>query len=415
MDTKIPEKEIKKRKRRLLIRAVGVSVLVAAGLFVLGGILRSGVSSKDIELSTVDKGTIEVSVSATGKVTPLTEEVITSPVSSKIVEVYKKAGDMLNAGDVLLRLDLDAANADFGKLKDEMAMKHCKLEQQRVTVSSRLSDLKMQVEIAEMKLKRLAVELRNEHYLDSIGASTSDKVKQAELNYKVEQLLFQQLKQKYRNEQLTSSADLKVSALEYNISKKSAVVMGKTMSEAQVRSPRAAVLTWINNQIGSAINQGANLAVISDLNNYKVEAEISDSYADRISTGARAIVRIGSESLEGLIGNVVPSVKNGVVGFTVMLKECNHAKLRSGLKVDVYVIDAIRDGVRRLANRSYYVGKGEYELWVVNNGVAQKRKVTLGDGSYDFVEVVSGLDVGDRVIVSDMAKYKDAVKLKIRK
>lgn len=414
MDRDIPVEVQRKRKRKILI-TVAIAGILAIGVFSsLVSVLRSGVSEKDIEVVTVDKGTIEVSVSASGKVVPLAEEIITSPVSSRIMEVYKKSGDNLQQGDPILRLDLNAADADFGKLKDEMEMKKCKLDQQSVTVKSRLSDLKMQIDIADMKLQRMAVELRNEHYLDSIGASTSDKVRQAQLNYKVETLLFEQLKQKYRNERLTSSADLKVSALEFNISKKSASLMGKTMTEAQVRSPRAAVLTWINNQVGATVSQGAQLAIVSDLKNFKVEAEIADSYADRVSPGAKAIVKIGSQKLEGIVGNVTPSVKNGIIGFTVMLNQSSSEKLRSGLKVDVYIISSISENVLRLANRSYYVGKGEYNLWVANGNVAQKKKVLLGEGSYDMVEVVSGLKQGDRIIVSDMERYKNASRLKIR-
>ena len=83
--------------------------------------------------------------------------------------------------------------------------------------------------------------------------------------------------------------------------------------------------------------------------------------------------------------------------------------------MDVSVINSIRDDVMRLANRTYYVGKGEYELWVISDGVAQKRKVELGESSFEQAEVISGLKVGDRVIVSDMTKYKNNSKLKIRK
>lgn len=414
MDRIIPKEEIRRQQRKKMTTLALVATLIVAGFIALISMLRSGVSVKDIEIASVDKGMIEISVSASGKVVPFMEQIITSPVPSKIVDVYKKSGDMLKQGDILLRLDLEAANADYSKLKDEMEMKRCKLDQQNVTIKSRLSDLKMQIDIAEMKMKRMEVELRNEHYLDSIGASTSDKVRQVEINYKVEKLLFEQLQQKYRNEKLTSSADLKVSELEFNISQKNMQVMGKTMNEAQVRSPRAAVLTWINNQIGATVSAGSQLAIVSDLKNFKVEAEIADSYADRISPGARAIVKVGSDKLEGVIGNVVPSVKNGVVGFTVMLNESSNPRLRSGLKVDVHVIDAIRDDVLRLPNRSYYVGKGEYELWVINGGVAQKQKVTLGESSYDMVEVVGGLNAGNRVIVSDMAAFRNASKLKVK-
>lgn len=102
-----------------------------------------------------------------------------------------------------------------------------------------------------------------------------------------------------------------------------------------------------------------------------------------------------------------------MISFTVQLEEDNHKRLRSGLKTDVYVMNAVKDDVLRIANSSYYVGKGEYELFVVNGNQLLKRKVQLGDSNFEYVEVVSGLQEGDQVIVSDMNAYKDKNKLKI--
>lgn len=76
-------------------------------------------------------------------------------------------------------------------------------------------------------------------------------------------------------------------------------------------------------------------------------------------------------------------------------------------------MNAVKDDVLRIANSSYYVGKGEYELFVVNGNQLLKRKVQLGDSNFEYVEVVSGLQEGDQVIVSDMNAYKDKNKLKI--
>ena len=76
-------------------------------------------------------------------------------------------------------------------------------------------------------------------------------------------------------------------------------------------------------------------------------------------------------------------------------------------------MNAVKDDVLRIANSSYYVGKGEYELFVVNGDQLLKRKVQLGDSNFEYVEVVSGLQEGDQVIVSDMNAYKDKNKLKI--
>ena len=83
------------------------------------------------------------------------------------------------------------------------------------------------------------------------------------------------------------------------------------------------------------------------------------------------------------------------------------------MKTDVYVMNAVKDDVLRIANSSYYVGKGEYELFVVNGDQLLKRKVQLGDSNFEYVEVISGLQEGDEVVVSDMNAYKDKNKLKI--
>mgnify|MGYP000034308814 FL=1 len=185
------------------------------------------------------------------------------------------------------------------------------------------------------------------------------------------------------------------------------------MEDAQIRSPRKAILTYVNNEIGSQIGQGAKVAIVSDLSHFKIEGEIADTYGDRIAAGSKAVIKIGSEKLDGTVSDVTPLSKNGVISFTVQLEEDNHKRLRSGLKTDVYVMNAVKDDVLRIANSSYYVGKGEYELFVVNGNQLLKRKVQLGDSNFEYVEVVSGLQEGDQVIVSDMNAYKDKNKLKI--
>ena len=114
------------------------------------------------------------------------------------------------------------------------------------------------------------------------------------------------------------------------------------------------------------------------------------------------------------MSDVTPLSKNGVISFTVQLEEDSHRRLRSGLKTDVYVMNAVKDDVLRIANASYYIGKGEYELFVVNGDQLLKRKVQLGDSNYEYVEVISGLEPGDQVVVSDMASYKDKNKLKVK-
>ena len=413
MDREISKEVQRKEQRKQFIRigtAVGGFIVL---IVVVISMLQTSLKRKDLNISTVDKGVIEVSVSASGKVIPAFEEIINSPINSRIVEVYKRGGDSVDVGTPILKLDLQSAETEYNKQLDEEQMKSLQLEQQRVPCHNKLSEMEMNLKVSRMELDRKAVELRNERYLDSLGAGTTDKVRQVELDYNVSILKLKEDEQKYKNEQALAEADLKVKELELNIFRKSLAETRRTLEDAQIRSPRKAILTYVNNEIGSQIGQGAKVAIVSDLSHFKIEGEIADTYGDRIAAGSKAVIKIGSEKLDGTVSDVTPLSKNGVISFTVQLEEDNHKRLRSRLHTAVYVMNAVKDDVLRIANSSYYVGKGEYELFVVNGNQLLKRKVQLGDSNFEYVEVVSGLQEGDQVIVSDMNAYKDKNKLKI--
>lgn len=414
MDREIPKEERNKERNKKIIRYGGSGVVVVVVISVLISFMRTGVKEKDLVFSTADKGTIEVSVSASGKVVPAFEEIINSPINTRILEIYKKGGDSVNVGTPIMKLDLQSAETDYKKMLDEEQMRSYKLNQTKMNNQTKLNDLAMQIKVSAMKLNRMKVELRNEQYLDSLGSGTTDKVHQAELSFNVAQLEYQQLKQQYANEKDVLASEYKVQELDFSIFKKGLSETKRTLEDAQIRSPRKAILTYINNQIGAQVSQGSQIAVISDLSHFKVDAEIADTYGDRVAAGGKAIVKIGNEKLDGTVSSVTPLSKNGVISFSVQLKDDSNSRLRSGLKTDVYVMNAVKEDVVRIANASYYVGRGEYELFVSNSdNEIVKRKVQLGDSNFEYVEVLSGLKPGDRVVVSDMGEYKNKNKLKL--
>ena len=415
MDREIPKEVLKKERNKQIMKYGGIGVAMVVCATLLLSFMQSGVKRKDLIVSTVDKGTIEVSVSASGRVVPAFEEIINSPIHSRILEVYGKGGDSVEVGTPILKLDLQSTQTAYNKLLDEEQMRRYQLEQLRINNETQLSNMAMNIKVSAMELNRKEVELRNERYLDSIGSGTTDKVRQAELAYNRGKLELEQLRQQYENEQKVKAADLKVKELEFNIFAKELAEMKRTLEDAQIRSPRKAILTFINNQVGAQVSQGEQVAIISDLSHFKVEAEIADAYGDRVAAGGRAIVKVGSEKLEGIISSVTPLSKNGVISFSVQLNNDSHKRLRSGLKTDVYVMNAVKEDVMRVANSSYYVGRGEYNLFVLDgDDQLVKRKVQLGDSNFEYVEVISGLQPGDQVVVSDMSEFRNKNKLKLK-
>lgn len=415
MDREIPKEIRKKERNQKIFKYTGITSIIATCIAIFMSFMQSSVKRKDLVFSTVDRGVIEVSVSASGKVVPAFEEVINSPIHSRIIEIYRKSGDSVEAGTPILKLDLQSTETAYKKLLDQEQMKRYQLEQLRINNETQLSNMQMTIKVNTMEMHRKEVELRNERYLDSIGSGTIDKVRQAELAYNRGILELEQLRQQYENEKKVKDAELKVKELEFTIFTRELAEMKRTLDDAQIRSPRKATLTFVETQVGTQISQGQQIAIISDLSHFKVEGEIADTYGDRIATGGKAIVKVGDEKLEGIINNVTPLSKNGVISFTVQLINDNHKRLRSGLKTDIYVMNSVKENVMRIANASYYVGRGDYELFVLDSeDKIVKRKVKLGDSNFEYVEVVSGLQPGDQVVVNDMNYFKNKNGIKIK-
>lgn len=415
MDREISKEEKNKAHRKTFLKwgvaIATIAVLVSVSIFSL----RKSVKRDELRFSEAEIGVIETSVSASGRVVPSFEQIINSPIATRIVEVYCKEGDTVQAGTPLLRLDLQSAETDLGKLQDERRMKVNEVEQTSLNNKLQLSSLEMQIKVKRMAVNGLAEELRNERRLDSLGSGTGERVRQAELAYKTGILELEQLNLQLENERNVRRATDESKALELSIYDKNLAEMMRTLEDAKIKSPRSATLTFINNQIGQQVSMGEKVAVISDLTRFKVDCEIPDNYGERISVGSSAVVRIGKTELKGHVSNLTPLSKNGVMAFSVMLDDDNNPKLRSGLRTDVFVICDLLEDVVRIRNGSYYMGEGEYEMFVVDGeNELERRKVRLGDSNFNFVEVKEGLKPGDKVVITDMSDFRSSKRLKLK-
>ena len=132
-------------RRKVIIRwGLGTGAAVVA-VVLLAVLIQPSVRENSLRLATVDTGSIEFAVSATGKVVPGYEEVINSPISSRVVEVYKRAGEVVQAGEPLLRLDLAAVQTEYDNMLDEEQMKELQLEKLRITNRNNITEMEMNI------------------------------------------------------------------------------------------------------------------------------------------------------------------------------------------------------------------------------------------------------------------------------
>ena len=109
MDREISKTERVASLRRSVLKYVAGAVVVALAAWGVFEWSRTSVKLADLKITTVSCGDIETTVTASAKVAPAFEEIIVSPISSRIVEVYHRPGDEVEAGTPLLRLDIEGA------------------------------------------------------------------------------------------------------------------------------------------------------------------------------------------------------------------------------------------------------------------------------------------------------------------
>ena len=143
-------------------------------------------------------------------------------------------------------------------------------------------------------------------------------MRQIELNYEVAALELEQLSARIANEQASASAGQQILHLELSIFEKGLAERERLLRDARILSPQKATLTYVNNQTGAQVSPGEQIAIVSDLSRFRIEAEMAGAYADRLSAGSKAIIRSGQAETGGTAVNITPSVANGIVKFIVL-------------------------------------------------------------------------------------------------
>lgn len=408
MDTELaPAIANRSRNRRLLIGGLIVVGLVAA-LTWMRNALKTSVEADKIRTAMAEIGPVENSLNATGEVIPAFEQVITSPIRASIRRVLLTPGTSVKPGQAILDLDKSLTEIEREKLNDQLALKRNGIDQLRMKLNKSLYDAEVNDQIKLLNINRLRADLEGAKRLQKVGGSTGEDVTRAENALRVAELEKKQLENDLTYNRQSMSASLRETTLQAQIEEKNLKELSYKIKQADIVADRPGVLTWVNENIGSAVAEGEMLAKLADLASFRIEGSCSDVYADQVKTGLPVIVKVNETNLRGLITQVKPAVKNGVVQFVIQLDNNRHASLRPNMKVDVFVVtDRVTKGVR-VANGPAFKGKRKQYVYVLPKGsnVAQRRDVELGLSNFDFVQIRRGLQAGEQIILTDLSEYE---------
>ena len=391
--------------------AYAAAVIVAA-LFIywLVGMLLGGrslsVNSQRVFISDVTVGTFEDFIPLRGRLVPRSTVYLDAIEGGRVEEVLVEDGVIVAAGDPIarlsntnLQLEVLGREAAVTEQLNNMRTIELQLEQNRLSHKRNLVEIDYQI----IRLNRSIDRQRDLARQNLVSQSTVDEL-QDELDYYMNRrevtLESQATDTRLQEAQL---AQLRAAGTQLETS---LTFARKNLDDLNVRAPVDGKLSGFNIEIGQSIERGGRLGQIDDPDGYKLNVKIDEFYLGRVDIGQVATAEHGRDEYEMRIAKIYPQVNNGQFEVDMVFDE-EPEDLRRGQTLQLKLTLGDNSDALLIPNGSFYQETGGNWIFVVSpDGTeAVKRNVRLGRRNTDFIEVLDGLEPGEKVITSPYTSY----------
>ncbi|TFW20495.1 efflux RND transporter periplasmic adaptor subunit [Duganella callida] len=407
MDTFISPDIVKRRRRRTALAVAAVLATLCLTAWGINRAVSPSVDASGVSIATVHPGSIANTINASGIVIPVHEELVSSPIQTRVAKVHAKLGQQVGQGELLLELDDRTIVLAIDSIKEQLAQQENRILALTLELEQKRKQLASAIELLELDLEATRVRLGRYQTLRKAGGVSAEDLLTAELNVKRNEIQLRQHKEQIADNQRVTNSNIEGARLQKSILQKQLQGQQQLLAQTQVRAPFAGMLTWLLADEGASVATGQLVAKVSELDNYKVEASLSDFHARALSAGQQVLVEQGNVRLQGEVQTVLPEIQNGTVKLLVMLRQPHHAMLRNKLRVEVNIVTEQKQHTLLADYGPAFNGRGPQDIFVVRDGVARKTTLNIGASDGKSVEILSGARAGEQVIISDTSRYKD--------
>jgi HlyD family secretion protein len=377
-------------------------------------VVAPSVDREQLRIVEVHRGAIADTISAAGVVVPVHEEQVVAPARSRVARVLVKPGQVVMAGELLLELDASSIRLAIDDLEEQIAQQDIRVRALSLGLGQKQKQLASEIELLALDLEASKVKLERYQRLLKLGAVSASDLNAVELAVKRTQIELRQHRESVAGSQAATETDIAGARLQAQVLRKALAQQQDLLAQAQVRAPFPGMVTWLVTDIGASVDAGQQVARVSELRNFRVEASVSDFYARYLEPGQLVRVAYSGQSMAGRVQTILPEIKDGTVTLVVTLARPDDALLRNRLRVDAFVVTAQKAGALIADTGPAFNGKGRQDVFVVEGGRARRVPVDLGLGDGHAVEFLSGVRAGDRLIASDMSRFRDLDVVRIR-
>lgn len=356
--------------------------------------------------SIVDFGPVAMSVPASGIINPENEVLLLSPASSILSGINVAPGSRVSKGDVIMTLDPKSIKQEIDNLKDQLGIMENDLQKNRLNARSIRVDLDYSADVKKLKISSLKAEIVDQEQLLKVGGISPALFEQTkqELVLAEKDLKMTQEKNAIRLKQLeTEEQGLQ---LQIDIRNKELESKLNLLNQLVIKAPSNGIVLNIYGNTGEKVERDKLLVKMSDLSTYKIKCSVDNKFVENLKTGGEVFAILDHARLKGKIGNVSPVITDKKINFDVFLDYSHFNKLIPNLEVDIMIVTHQKDSVLRIENGPAFNRNKQQDVYVVRNEKAIRERVATGLIGTDYIEIVSGLNPGDRIITSDVSAFR---------
>jgi HlyD family secretion protein len=402
-----------RRNRLLLAGAAALGLLLAAWLVIGWSGGSRSIDASRVRIATVTRGDLVRDISADGRVIAANSPVLYA-IAGGTVTLKVVAGDAVKQGQAL-------AEIDSPELRSKLAQEQATLAGVEAEASRAVLDAQLTRSNARKLLDQAAIDRqaalrdleRNQRGFDG-GAVAQVDVARAQDELKKAELGLSHAREDYGLQGQGAGLDSRNKRLLADRQRAVVAELQRQVDALTLRAPFDGQVGQV--QVAQRANVVAQAPVLSvvDLSKFEVEIKVPESFARDLGIGMPAQLTSGSgQPFAGEVSAVSPEVVNGEVTARLRFKDTQPPGLRQNQRLSARILLGTRRNVLMVERGPFLEQGGGTSAFVMDGSTAVKRPIRTGVASLNAVEILDGVQPGDRIVVSGSGNFGDAQRVSI--
>lgn len=404
--------------RSVALLAAGVAVLVIAAIFLYPAFRRwtraeRAVDSTTVRIATVTRGDLVRELTVQGRVVAALHPTLFSP-GQGIVSLRTKAGAQVRQGEILATIDSKELQSAHEQANAQLLSIRAELERQKILARQAAQRARQQVDLLALRLEAARRELaRNERTFQE-GLSNKADLEAAQDAVRIAEMELAQARRELDLSRETTSFEVQTREQQVIAQQSVAGDLAKRVGELTIRAPFDGMVASVAVQDRDAVAPNQAVLTVVNLSSLELEIALPEEYANETAIGTPAAIAFNGREFQGRVTAISPEVVANQVAATVAFVGGQPAGLKQNQRLTTRLLFESKKDVVKVARGAFVDESGGRSAWIVDGDIATKRDVVLGATSASEVEVVRGLEPGDRIIVSDTRAFGDAKTVLLR-